>query len=50
MTHPEGHRLRPCPLTPEEAEFLELDPDSAHMFCRNCGEINPEPGEECLSA
>lgn len=48
MIYPEGHKLRPLPLTDDEIMWADLDPDVAHMFCRNCGEIDPyEPGGDC---
>ena len=40
VNHPEGHRLRPW--------FSEaLGEATAHMYCRNCLLIDPEPGTEC---
>lgn len=46
MIYPGGHKLRPYDLE-TELDFLELDPDIAHMFCRQCGWVDPEPGSEC---
>lgn len=47
VIHPEGHRLRPFFPEPDEIEDMGLDPDGAHMFCRNCGLVNPSPEDEC---
>lgn len=44
--YPGGHKLRPF-LLETELDFLELDPSVAHMFCRNCQAVDPEPGGEC---
>lgn len=48
MIYSGGHKLRPYISEESElADFLELDPGVAHMFCRNCGWVDPEPGSEC---
>jgi hypothetical protein len=45
--HPGGHKLRPFLLSEREVDLLELEPGVAHMLCRNCGLLDPEPGTEC---
>jgi len=40
MIYEGGHKLRPY-------FNAALGGDTAHMYCRNCLVIDPEPGSEC---
>jgi hypothetical protein len=42
MNYPGGHKFRPYEGTDPRASD-----QTANMICRNCAEVNPEPGSDC---